>query len=411
MSILPRRPTLWSSTSGRRSNGWRRTWRPWVPLLGILLGVELPDTPETAALDERFLRDRLSEVGLGFLGRLLEGTPTIFIIEDAQHLDDASRDLLLRLSKAAQGRRQLLLVTREGDRAVFASEDVEGTSATTVDLQPLTASQAAAILESATEDDPLHPHVVDELARRCGGNPLFLFQLLEAFRETGSLNALPGSIESLIAGEIDRLAPTDRTILRYAAVLGTSFDPALLTDCVRDDVELDPEVWTRLVRPAGRGVGRRAALPKHADAGRRVRGAPVSSTPSVARPRGRDDRVDRGRQPGRGRRRSWPCTSTRHSAGTRPGLRRGRPAIVLCRSTPTWRPALLRDGPHSGPAPPLGERTDLSKCYERPATRSINLGEYGGADHALLAARRAVQRGPDRAGELDRQAGSHLDAT
>ena len=119
-------------------------------------------------------------------------------------------------------------------------------SATTFDLRPLSESEARTILENATEDDPLHPHVVDELARRCAGNPLFLFQLLEAFRETGTLEALPGSIESLIAGEIDRLAPTDRTILRYAAVLGTSFDPALLTDCVRDDVELDPDVWTRL---------------------------------------------------------------------------------------------------------------------------------------------------------------------
>ena len=47
-------------------------------------------------------------------------------------------------------------------------------------------------------------------------------------RATGTLESLPDSIESLIAGEIDRLAPTDRTILRYAAVLGATFDPDLL---------------------------------------------------------------------------------------------------------------------------------------------------------------------------------------
>ena len=35
---------------------------PWIPLLGVLLGLDLPPTAETAALDERFLRERLAEV-------------------------------------------------------------------------------------------------------------------------------------------------------------------------------------------------------------------------------------------------------------------------------------------------------------------------------------------------------------
>ena len=48
---------------------------PWIPLLGILLGVDLPDTPETAALDARFLRDRLSEVALRFLAGSPGGHP------------------------------------------------------------------------------------------------------------------------------------------------------------------------------------------------------------------------------------------------------------------------------------------------------------------------------------------------
>ncbi len=64
--------------------------------------------------------------------------------------------------------------------------------------------------------------------------------------ETGSLESLPDSIESMIAGQIDRLAATDRTILRYASVLGTSFDPALLAAAVREDVDIDAEAWSRL---------------------------------------------------------------------------------------------------------------------------------------------------------------------
>ena len=224
---------------------------PWTPLLGILLGLDIPGTPETAALDERFLRDRLAEVALQFLYLSLRGKPTIFVIEDVQFLDEASRDLLQRLSMAATDVRQVLLVTRQGAGAVFepAAEDAppsEVTPITTLELGPLPLHAMVAIIEAATEDDPLRPHEVETIAERSGGNTLFLFELLETVRATGTIEALPDSIESLIAGEIDHLAPTDRTILRYAAVLGASFDPELLEAAVRADVELDSGLWDRL---------------------------------------------------------------------------------------------------------------------------------------------------------------------
>ena len=49
-------------TAGTGDPGGRSEPGTLDPLLGILLGLDLPDTPETAALGERFIRDRLSEV-------------------------------------------------------------------------------------------------------------------------------------------------------------------------------------------------------------------------------------------------------------------------------------------------------------------------------------------------------------
>src|SRR5919108_1511212 len=211
----------------------------------------MPDTPETAALEEQFIRERLAEVAVRFLYQSLRGQPTMFIIEDVQHLDEASRDLLQRLSRAATEVRQVLLVTRQGAGAVFVPEgagDADGTAVpvTSMELGPLPLEATIAIIEAATEDSPLRPHDVEEIARRSGGNTLFLFQLIDAVRETGTTAALPDSIEALVAADVDRLAPTDRTILRYAAVLGTSFDPGLLAAAVAGDVELDAGVWRRL---------------------------------------------------------------------------------------------------------------------------------------------------------------------
>ncbi len=219
---------------------------PWIPLLGILLGLDLPDTPETAALDQRFLRDRLVEVALRFLGGSLADSPTIVVIEDAHHIDEATGDLLVHLSRAAADRRQVLIVTYQGTDPVFpANPEGPPPSSTKLELGPLPLHRVVEIIEIVTDEAPLRPHDVDEIARRSAGNPLFLLELLDAVRETGSVGSLPDSIEALVAGEIDRLAPADRTILRYAAVLGSNVDPDLLIDAVGDAVKLDGD-WSRL---------------------------------------------------------------------------------------------------------------------------------------------------------------------
>ena len=97
-----------------------------MPLLGILLGLDLEDTPETAALEERFLRERLAEVAIRFFVGNLVNQPIIVVIEDAHHTDEATRDLLLRLSQAAHDRRQVLIAMRQGAAPVFPAAMVKG---------------------------------------------------------------------------------------------------------------------------------------------------------------------------------------------------------------------------------------------------------------------------------------------
>ena len=72
--------------------------------------------------------------------------------------------------------------------------------------------------------------------RRAKGNPLFLLELAHARLELGSLDAIPGSLEDLIAARIDRLSPADRSLLRHAAVLGDRFAPRLFERTLGDGV-------------------------------------------------------------------------------------------------------------------------------------------------------------------------------
>src|SRR5581483_96625 len=59
--------------------------------------------------------------------------------------------------------------------------------------------------------------------------------------------ALPESLETLVAAHIDRLAPGDRTLLRYASVLGRSFDEQLLVASLNGTATPpDEAAWRRL---------------------------------------------------------------------------------------------------------------------------------------------------------------------
>jgi class 3 adenylate cyclase/tetratricopeptide (TPR) repeat protein len=222
------------------------TLAPWLPLIGILLGLELAPTPETRNLDGQFLREQLAEAAMRFLVSALAGTPTMLAVEDVHFIDEASTDLLLRLSRAGSALRQVLLVTHSRPGTVWAPTDDDDLRCLAFTLVSLPARLMAEIVEHVTDDEPLAPHVVEEIVRRSGGNALFLLELLDAVRATGSVDGLPDSVESVIAGQIDRLSPSDRTVLRYASVLGASFHPTLLEAAVSEEVELDQEIWDRL---------------------------------------------------------------------------------------------------------------------------------------------------------------------
>src|SRR5207249_2616145 len=94
---------------------------------------------------------------------------------------------------------------------------------------------------------PLPRHVMEVLARRSGGNPQFLRDLLRSAIESGGIGGLPDSVEAAATARIDALAPEDRALMRRAAVFGLSFHPRMLA-WFEDDGQgaPGPAAWTRL---------------------------------------------------------------------------------------------------------------------------------------------------------------------
>jgi class 3 adenylate cyclase/tetratricopeptide (TPR) repeat protein len=193
---------------------------PYLPLLGLVVGLDLPATPETDALDERFVPDRIAESVQTLLDGLVPDAALV-VVDDGQHMDEASAELFTHVASGIRERRWLLVVARSGQDGGF--EPHVDLGALTVEVGPLGRADAVALVQRLTEDAPLPAHVANAIATRSTGSPLFVTEMVGAVRHGADLDALPQSVEALMAVQIDELASADRGLLRQASVLGSRF--------------------------------------------------------------------------------------------------------------------------------------------------------------------------------------------
>lgn len=204
---------------------------PWLSLIGVAIGLEVAESPEIEMLEDQFRPART----LASVDTLLEESvtkPTVFIIEDTHWMDDPSQELLGGLLAGLSRHPWLIILTRRPGVDGFIAP--ASPQVAQIPLSPLGLEQAKELIFNATEDSPLPPKQVEELARQAQGRPLFLVELLQTLHRGGSLDEIPQSVEAMIAARIDTLPLADRTILRRLSVLGAGFQlehsPAVLNE-------------------------------------------------------------------------------------------------------------------------------------------------------------------------------------
>ncbi|MGO8877301.1 MAG: adenylate/guanylate cyclase domain-containing protein [Acidimicrobiales bacterium] len=214
---------------------------PFLPLLADVVGVSVPPSQAVDELEPRFRRARLEHCAVQLLRLYIVG-PSALVFEDAHDIDEASASLLGRVVLESSELPLLVVLTREAERRLDVPE-VAGRLV--IELQPLSV-EAAQRLAGEAGGPVLAPAQVAVVVERANGNPLFLRELLRAAAEAGGVEELPESLEPLLAAQIDQLSPSDRQILRAAAVLGGHFDPGLLPELLDEGAALDDDVWLRL---------------------------------------------------------------------------------------------------------------------------------------------------------------------
>ncbi len=241
------------------------TWLDQLPALRADLAAFPAPTAATSA---RMLRE-LAEA----LEVLTADTPLVLIIDDLHWSDHSTLDLIAALARRREPARLLLVGAYRPAEVFRSAHPLQGVRSLLL-AHGLAEELAVTLLPESAVADYLTSNLpglarVREVARlvhrRTDGNPLFLVNVLGAWRTRGWLTESSGhwmlnvGVEELATGtpetlremlgyELERLAHDERRVLEAAGVAGVDFSAADVAAALADE-DLDvEEVCARLAR-------------------------------------------------------------------------------------------------------------------------------------------------------------------
>ncbi len=219
-------------------------------LLLLLPGIFPPpgDLVFETAIDPERRRQRLVAALSHHLFGLADRQPLLLVLEDLQWSDDASREILLHLTRLSTARPIYLLATYRSEDAGthlqhwLAQIDRER-RALDLRLECLTPDEVAEMLKAIfTLDRPVRPEFVGTLHALTEGNPFFIEEVLTALIAEGDIFygahgwdrkplrrlRIPRSVRDAVRQRVERLSTDAKQALTLAAVIGRRFDYPLL---------------------------------------------------------------------------------------------------------------------------------------------------------------------------------------
>ncbi|HKH17234.1 MAG TPA: BTAD domain-containing putative transcriptional regulator [Solirubrobacteraceae bacterium] len=226
----------------------------WLVELPWLLG----DDDEAEAARQRAqgsTRTRMLREMLEALDAVCAATPVVLVLEDLHWADDSTLDLVAALLRRREPARMLLLGTYrpEGEPPVHELAHELGVRGLCEELPVgrLAPAAVAAHLEARFPSAPLPDGLAEVLARRSGGNPLFMRNLLDHWLADGTLAersgavaltrpraleaGVPPTLHAHIRHQLARLQAEDAELLGAASVAGRAFSVETLAAALESD--------------------------------------------------------------------------------------------------------------------------------------------------------------------------------
>ncbi len=196
----------------------------WVKTrIGSLVGAE--ETDEGATQSELFA------ALLRFFEAMAANRPMILVIEDLQWADPTLVDFIDHLVEWSVDVPILVLGTARPE-LLDSRPDWGGgrRNSSTLGLSRLSDDDTARLIGSLLGRTVIEAGVQKALLDRCAGNPLYATEFVRYASEKGildrltdSLDAMPDSVQALIAARLDLLDLADKEVLQAASVVGRSF--------------------------------------------------------------------------------------------------------------------------------------------------------------------------------------------
>ena len=235
--------------------------------------LSLPNDGRYPALDmaPELRRQRTLEALTSQLAGLARQKPVLMIVEDAHWIDPTSLEVFGRTVDRTKALPTLLIVTF---RPEFSAPWMGQSHVTSLTLNRLGESEAAAIIARLLGNKKLPADVTTEIVERTDGIPLFVEEMTKAVLEAQSEGearrtaaavpsptlAVPASLHASLMARLDRLGPA-KEVAQISAAIGREFSHALLAVMVPK-----PEAELRLAldRLIEAGLLFRQGIPPHA---------------------------------------------------------------------------------------------------------------------------------------------------
>ncbi|HET7648951.1 MAG TPA: BTAD domain-containing putative transcriptional regulator [Gaiellaceae bacterium] len=184
------------------------------------------------------------------LGGLARERPLLLVLEDVHWAAPPFLDLVESLVELAHAPLLVLCLARPDLLDVRPHWGGGRLSSSTVLLDALPAAASETLLGLLEPRRRVDAGARSRILAVADGNPLFIEQLLAAALE-GDADAIPDSIQMLLAARLDRLDEADRACLQAAAVCGPSFTTADVSALVGGDTSTSLVALVRreLLRP------------------------------------------------------------------------------------------------------------------------------------------------------------------
>jgi predicted ATPase len=153
--------------------------------------------------------------------------PLVLAIEDVHWADPSTLDFIRGIAERGLLAPLFLLITA---RPEFRPPWGMRSHHTTISLAPLDRSQVREMVAELSVRHALSNQIVDGVAERTGGVPLFVEEvtrLLLERGEQGGIQAIPPTLQQSLMARLDRLGPA-REVAQIGAVIGRDFTYALL---------------------------------------------------------------------------------------------------------------------------------------------------------------------------------------